>query len=354
MTGTIVYAVMLLLILFMKLLMGSLDTDEKRKRFLFMSAILIIFVVGSRFAPLNRGTDMFNYYNYYAFAGRVPFNELYFRDVGYNYLTWFLTRIVPWPQFVMYFVAAVTTWLTLRFIYLNCKDVFLGLLLFLSMGTFLFYLRGFRQALAMSLCLVAFEYVKEKKLIKFIVVTLIAVSMHRSAVVFLPFYFLGNRKAKAWNNVVTLVGFIAMIFFLQDVLDFGNDLLEKSYAMRNPSQSLIGPIINITVFTAAIILGWSQARSAKGGSENRSTAVMMQMLIIGLCIYVLRFQSLAMERTSFYFLPAVITLLPESIAGMKNENNRKYINTMAVVFCVALFLWRNTATDLIYGFFWMY
>jgi hypothetical protein len=248
MTGTIVYTIMLLLILFLKLLMGSLDTDEKKKRFLFMSAMLIIFVVGSRFAPLNRGTDMYNYYNYYAFAGRVPFNELYFRDVGYNYLTWFLTRIVPWPQFVMYFVAAVTTWLTLRFIYLNCKDVFLGLLLFLSMGTFLFYLRGFRQALAMSLCLVAFEYVKEKKLIKFIVVTLIAVSMHRSAVVFLPFYFLGNRKAKAWNNIVTLVGFIAMIFFLQDVLDFGNDLLEKSYAMRNPSQSIIGPIINITVF----------------------------------------------------------------------------------------------------------
>lgn len=81
-----VWILMMSSIIFLRLIMESLNTTKKKKRFLTISALIIIFVVGSRNGKINYGSDLNNYYRIYISAIESSWN-VFFNinkvDVGY-------------------------------------------------------------------------------------------------------------------------------------------------------------------------------------------------------------------------------------------------------------------------------
>ncbi|MBR4611749.1 MAG: EpsG family protein, partial [Kiritimatiellae bacterium] len=68
----------------------------------------------------------------------------------------------------------------------------------LAMPIYIFVWQGLRQAISMSICLIAFFFAKEKKWWKFLALLFLAFQFHRSAIVFLmvipAMYFKADRK----------------------------------------------------------------------------------------------------------------------------------------------------------------
>lgn len=349
------WSTILLSIVIIKLFMGDLDTAPKKKVFLILSGLILVFFIGSRNALIAVGTDLNNYYNFYAAAIKMTWKDfsdyMIGIDKGYVILNQILSILVPWPQFIVYFVAAVTTLLVFRFIYINTKDVFLGVLIFLSLGTFSFFLTGFRQSIAIGLCLWAFEYIKERKLIKFLLVVILAIIMHQTAIVFLPFYYLGNRKASAINNILTFTGFFGAVFFTEFLLEWGNELFDKNFVMIG-TESAFGGVLNIAVYAATLIAAGTFLNYHRNTKESEQIKLVFQMLLLGTGIYILRFQALVMERVAFYFIPAIAVLLPNVMTEIRQESGKREWYLLIISICIFLYGWRFYNYSYDYVFFW--
>ena len=58
--------------------------------------------------------------------------------------------------------------------------MFMSILGFMSFGLMQFYLTGFRQSIAIAICLLALEMAEKRKLLSFIVFLALAISIHQT------------------------------------------------------------------------------------------------------------------------------------------------------------------------------
>ena len=72
----------------------------------------------------------------------------------------------------------------------------MSVLLFYLLMLFDFFLSGMRQMLAIAILLFAYDKLREKKPIPFLLLVLLAVTVHSSAVLFLLLYPSATRKIR--------------------------------------------------------------------------------------------------------------------------------------------------------------
>jgi len=352
----IVWTGLLLTVILIKLMMGDIKTDKEKKTFLILTAVAVVIVYGSRNALIYYGTDLNNYYRIFLSALNLNWSEFLNRqtgEIGYLILNKAIASVIPVPQFFVYFAGALITGLLFRFIYKNVKDVFMGVLVFLSLGTFGFFLTAFRQSIAIGICLWSFEYIKDKKKFKFLITILLAMTFHQTAVIFAPFYFLGNRRASKVNNVLTFGGFFIAVFFTEYLLNWGNSIFDSDFVLRG-SQSFAGGLLNIIVFTGTLIAGGTYLQLNKDNRDADKIKILFQMLLLGTGIYFMRFQALVMERVAFYYLPAIVALLPNMLTEVKEDSGRRDWYLIIIGLCIFLYLWRFYSYPYDYVLFWRF
>jgi hypothetical protein len=88
-------------------------------------------------------------------------------------------------------------------------------ILFIGFGFYTFGMSAIRQTIAMAIVIIAFEYMKEKKLKNFLISTILASTFHVTALIFLPCYWF--VKFKLNKKILLLFIVVAIVLFgLQD------------------------------------------------------------------------------------------------------------------------------------------
>lgn len=333
-------------------------TREDDKRLLALAFVMMVLVFGCRHWESFSGGDLYNYYTCYEKAIKSEnifqfINSDDWMDKGYLALNWLMSRVIQWPQFMFFFEAAFCCGITFRFIYKYSKDVLISVLGFMSLGTLSLYLTGFRQSMAISLCLLALEMAEKKKIVQFAALVLIAIALHKSAVVFLPVYFIMKIKvtrifAVAEAGLLLLVG--ASIPFL---IDLGNALFHRNYKPVFTGIKL-GGIINITIDAFVIFTIIYQMKgdklsvnTAQNKEENSIIAdkqieniKFLYILILGVGLYCMRFQASILERLSMYFTPVMLIMLPDAIQNVVEERHTRKVRILFIVGLLFLAGWR--------------
>ena len=75
---------------------------------------------------------------------------------------------------------------------------------------FFFTFTYLRQVLAASVCWMAIKYAAERKPLQFFAIVLLAYTIHNSAIVFAPLYFVPNVKFKPWMVIAVLAVCLAI------------------------------------------------------------------------------------------------------------------------------------------------
>lgn len=326
------------------------SSEKHKKYFLRISAVVLILLMGCRNAEMNFGTDLNNYYRLYERAMTMewePFLATVSMEKGYMLINYVLAHIVPWQQFILFAQAAFCIIVSLWFIYKNTESVQLATIFFVSFGPFQFFLSGFRQAIAICIGLIMFELAKEKKFIKYIVLLLLALSIHQTAIVLLPIYFLVNIKNTAINNIVVVLGAIIMTMFSRNFVDLGNEVFDRDYQGIHVGNRL-GGLVPLLIYSLTLALSLLLINKVKA-SENKTFFGLIRMLIVGLAVYSMKFDALVLERVSLYFTPVSSSLLSNNI---KKLFPNYIVYTVAIVLSVALYLWRVVTQYGAYTFFW--
>ena len=165
----IVWAALIAYLMILKFTMGKLANDKKRKRFLIFSSIPIILIMGLRYPEYEVVYDLAGYYFFYELSSQLPLGLLFESsrlEPGYVLLNKILATIVPWPQFILFAVAIICVSGFSYFIYRNSKDPFLSLIFYVTLGAMTFQLTAFRQAIAITICVLSIELIKKKALTK--------------------------------------------------------------------------------------------------------------------------------------------------------------------------------------------
>lgn len=348
--GILILGIAIILFLSKELVFRS-DSQKSNRDFLIFAGILLIAFFGCRNATIDYGNDLNNYYRLFSQAidanSFEKFSHNSIMEDGYLWLNWLLSRVVKWPQFIVFFQAAFCIGVTLRFIYKYSEDVLLSVFGFMSFGLMQFYLTGFRQSFAIAICLIALELALKKKFIAYIIVLLVAVSMHQTAIVFLPVYWLAKIGL---TKFYTLLDLLIILFLSQRVpylILLGNEVFDREYQGTSGGNRL-GGLINILVGVAIIAVMFYQSNRYKEpnamiksiNNSNQHLKAFFHLTAIGTGIYTLRYQAMVLERISLYFTPSLFLLLPHVINETFTEDSKKMLRPLLVFAMTFLAWWR--------------
>ena len=333
-------------VIFLNFLLKPKNKDSKNaKMFMTLCSLGIILIVGLR-SPYVGSADTRIYYQSFETAMRMDNIRSFFNvvgikgdisllsEVGFYFCEWILARIMPNAQLFLLLTSAVIVLCTAKFIWDNSENFAISWLIFICLGSMTFAMNGMRQALAMSICLLSYNFARKKKLIPFLLIVFIAVLFHKSAMFFAIVYLLKNVKLNI-RSVVLVSAIIAVFLnYANTVALLYDSVTGEDYIEAESVEG--GGLTVILIYLFAIIL------TVLVSKRLRSSEIFAPLcfVIIGLSIYVCRFFSIQIyERMSYYLFYFVILLIPAAFSELSNRN-RGIMKMFFVIFSLALYIYR--------------
>lgn len=343
--GLIIY------IFVVKFFVGPLRSKEKQKRFLIWAGIGIVLIMGARGHEYAEVYDVWVYYHFYEDIAQAPWREIFEVsgfEPGYVLLNKLLATLVPWAQMILIVEAAFCVYAVSRFIYLNSEYPFECIYFFITLETMAFYLTAFRQAFAISICLLSIELIKKRRFKTFCLAILVAASFHKTAIVFFPAYFFVCRRLSVRQKMFLLFAVLVIGLNAKTFLMLGNAWLGFDYDSRYIGNRY-GGIVPILIYL--IITAYSFGFFKGKYKDNANVGV--NMTLIGLGIYICRYSVQILQRMSFFYTPGSIIALPEVINHVREPRLRFSLRTLAIILAFILFLRRIGYSEYgNYQFFW--
>lgn len=242
------------------------------------------------------------------------------KDVLYYITVWIMARLFPFSHAVVFFSSLFVTVSYFLFLRRNTRDFCFGVTAYVCLGLWLFNMQGMRQAIAMSICLFAYEEAKKRNFLKFVIIVLIASLYHRTALVFFAAYFPFYLHFRLGDMVIILSAGLALLLLSPVILQIGNLLFDKEYTdMVFESGGIIATLIYVLM---AVFVFWFDKRRLQ---SDRNESSLFYIYIIAIFIYLLRYLSVNIaERVAYYFLFPFYVLVPNSLDGIRREGRNGY------------------------------
>ena len=328
------------------------------RAYMILCSLALIFIMGLR-SRYTGSTD--TYFYSLSFNGARGYSNLYeyfmrvgvldefflFSEGGFHTFVWLAARIFPEAQWFLLLTAAVIVTLTAIFISQNSEDPVISWIVFICLGSMSFAMNGMRQALAMSICLLSYRYAREKKPLRFLLVVLVAVLFHKSAIVFTVVYLMRNMKLN-WKSFAFLAAGVALFFAFADRFAFLYDSLTgEDYATGESFES--GGIVAISIYVIAILLPIFVSKRLK----DPNVFVPLSLVTCGLVLYLGRFTTIQIyERISYYFSYFLMLVFPNAFRDIKKDF-RALLKICFCILAIALFAYRiNKGAFVNFKMFW--
>ena len=333
-----------------------LKKENKHTRVQIVFFLLVIFVLWflTAFRAKEIGNDTQNYIRYFKFFSSYGIDSNSRFEIGYQILNILVSKINSDPHFFLAVVATFCYIGTGIYIYKYTDNlVFSTVLLFpVAYG---FFASGLRQAIAMVICLYAYQALKKRKIAVSVLLILFAMTFHTSAFIML-FLLLHKVLPKKLFFVLSLtVVFIALS--IAGVMDnvLGSILSEDTYGGYYSNEELTNGWLGITYYCLRDLVFYIIVQIAYRNKEKENSLVisLFSMLLITIA---LGFSLNQFSRATNYFLLIATVELPNSIYRGR-LNNKKILTfligfIMVLYFLVTLIVRPNWNHLYPYEFFW--
>ncbi len=254
---------------------------------------------------------------------------------------------------VFIIVTAIMTVLPMLYTYSRAsEDPPLSISLFLIIPTFVMSFSGVRQAIAISLGILAYEATRRKKLVLYILFVLLAFGFHRSAFVLVFMYPLyHSRITRKWlYGVVPAMGIIYI--FNKPIFGVLNNLISEVYEGEVKETGAFMMLLLFIIFAiySFVVVNDDDLDSETIGLRNLLLmAIVFQMFV--------PLHSLAM-RMNYYYIIFIPLLLPRIIKSCSPQWKKIVLVSRYVMILYFLFYFfdhapsGNILDTFPYKFFW--
>ena len=289
------------------------------------------------------GTDYINIYTNYFYTINEGGDR--FREVTFNLINIITYSITDNPALMF----AVVAFLSLLFYYLAFYQQSINP----SMSVFwfvlcLFYfnsLNQMRQALAMAILIYALKYVYRREAFKFFAFVAVAFTIHTSALIYIPIYFLYGRRVNVKIHafiigpLILLYPVVAkLIYFLISKTPFAW-YLQSVYSGQGLSLFLLG-------FQMMALLLMYYCYLAGRKSEDKEFDLMVNMYMLAICAIIFSAIIPQADRIAVYMTIITPIMIPKALLRIKEKNRRLVVLglfiavfTMKFVYDIYLLRW---------------
>jgi hypothetical protein len=214
------------------------------------------------------------------------------------------------------------------------KESFLFLYFFATLGLYTFMFTGVRQCLAMCICLCSYKFIKNRKLIPFIICVALAFTFHKSAILFSVVYFMYKRKLSFINIIFYAIIGLFSYLNIDIIQEWFNEQLEYEYDVESVGGGVIylAVIALITVFSISVFKIYSEMTPEFQGVANVG--------IITLIFWVLRLVTRVAERPSYYFLFFSMAMLSFALGSIKTKDKGVIVRYCVIAVAMLLYIYR--------------
>ena len=223
------------------LLGGAVDVfgkNERKKHMLFVfSTILLIGFLGLR------GFIGWDWWAYYPSYNNLPNGFNY--EIGYEIWSNIFYKIgLSYHHFT--FINTVADILILAYVLKKySKYPIFSMFLFLAVQGLSFEVDLLRNAKAVLLFIISIQFIKERKIIPFLILNILGMTFHMSSVIYLPMYFILNRNYS--RKIVLPLIILGNIYYLFDtklfihILEYMSSILPAAVGGKITSYLSIIP-----------------------------------------------------------------------------------------------------------------
>lgn len=248
-----------------------------------------------------------------------------------------------------------------RYIFILITTLFIYSLLFISfkrymenyplavlifMGLWVFFTFTYlRQVMATSCAWLAYKYVIDRKLWKFLIISFVAYKFHNSAIIFFPLYFLPHKKWSPEVIIIVLVIFLiigasGVTMSLFDVYAGANDITshegQRAAAYADDSKEFRWDyVFEVIIFLYFIFKRYEEI------PNNRKNLVFLNASLMFCAILLLFIQSSNAGRQSWYYMFGIIYTLTYLSSRRRIIDNyaKSIFLIMSVLFIRIVFEW---------------
>ncbi|WP_318617953.1 EpsG family protein [Sporosarcina sp. YIM B06819] len=298
-----------------------------------MAAVALSLVMGLRHYSV--GIDIAGYLNVYnSINPYLSLNLFNYDEWGYQIFIVILRNLGFGSQgYIIVTSIIISTSFALLF-YRYSKNIFLSLFLHLSIGLFSMSMSGVRQTLAVCLILLAFHFIIKGNFIRYLITVFLASTLHNSALVFLPIYFLRNLKINKKMGIVLLLVTSSSLLYRKLLIPIIEFFMPIRYAdIELISTFTVNPLligIALAIPTTCLLF-WGSIEGMEK-QERSLFSIFFVLSCLNAFVTILSLNSVMIGRLAFYFVTFNLVLIPNIIATIKD----KKLRTIAIYLCVIL------------------
>ena len=337
---------------------GQSDYNKKTRRLqvILMGMCLFLFAALRSYTV---GSDVPTYFQNYSIDADMSYGELLSfragRDPVFHVLCHLLSYIDKDPQILLVFVGAIVATGFSYYTYHQKGNVLLFFMLFVGLRMFSFTLSGLRQAVALGLVYVAYIQVTRSKVIKGILLTLIAGLFHTSAFVFLLAYPIIKFK-KNGLFVAIVIGFVVMNLLTSNALVsmIALSTFEErfaNYVARSQNMSFDGgfTFYIYLLFFIIMLVSYKQLKEKDAVFPEN-----MRMMTVGVMFAFLGQSMDNVFRIAYYFIFVIMPIMSQIISTIVgNKKNEQIVFFLLSLALAIQYLALGTSAGVQdYQFFW--
>ena len=295
---------------------------------LFMLSFLCLLALRG----LKCGSDTVQYARHFEEYGQMSYSwiiRMYDQERGFKLLAKLVYDLGGSYQ-VFLGVTACLCVVPIWYLYRRESDhQLLTMAIFLAVAPFSMYFSGIRQAIAMSVGLLAWYAARDKKRILFLLCVAVAMSFHTSAFILLAIYPLYSaRITQKWLLVVIPV-MLGVFMFRTPIFNFLLRFLWEEYE-TTPETGATTTLILLILFTVYAYLIVDDERL------ERDVIALRNILLLSIIIQVFAMLHPLSMRMNYYFLLYVPILVPRIAA--RSQKRYQQVAKLSVIVMTAYFM----------------
>lgn len=219
--------------------------------------------------------------------------------------------------------------------------------LLIMVGPFTQSLFVLRQHMAMGIILFSYPYILEKKFVPYILICLLAISVHQTALIFVPVYFIYNMRNSYMVILVLLALFLFLYYFYSVIISttaslamstagYGDYYFENNSDGANSKMAFL--LLAITIMRFFLL----RNDFFKEGINKLISII----LVMGTILAFVGVGYIGTSRLNMYYSASSFLFVPNTLQYIKRKDIRVIVGFSYFLFLLYFFVGNSNSQDM--------
>lgn len=259
-------------------------------------------------------------------------------EIGYIILNKIVLLFTSDYAGIFILTSFIFCYLTFKSIFDNSINVPLSILILLTGGLYFYSMNAVRQSIVTAIFLFAIKYIKEKKFIKYCFFIILAATIHKTALIFLPLYFLCQIKLDFKKITIFTILIIVCMPIIPNIIEWlVQDTKYINYIngiYSSYSKPMASVAINMLIVILCIIY-----QGKKDKQYDKTLQVYFNIHLVALWTSFFIGRVPLFNRIFLEVFHTQIFTIPYLISKQKNKNAKTIITFVCILLYAILFIY---------------